>query len=126
MNCQHWSDCGIVGAGRCGLGLFGGEPSLGVCAMLCTRRVPIRPDEPVIVQRQPDTAGLSADVQALVGAELRGLGDDIEVLAKAMGADRLAKAFEELTGWSCGCPQRKALLNKLPSIGRIFGWIIGG
>jgi hypothetical protein len=33
--CVHWSDCGIKGAGRCALGLYGGTPSAGTCLRIC-------------------------------------------------------------------------------------------
>jgi len=40
------------------------------------------------------------------------LGDKVEQVAKAIGADKIAKAFEEATGKDCGCDKRKEILNK--------------
>lgn len=31
MACDHWKECGMINAGECGLKLYGGEPSFGVC-----------------------------------------------------------------------------------------------
>jgi hypothetical protein len=31
MACEHWAACGVRGGGCCGLGLYGGRPSLGTC-----------------------------------------------------------------------------------------------
>jgi hypothetical protein len=47
---------------------------------------------------------------------VRGLGDDVEAVAKVIGADRLAKLYESVTGKPCGCRERRDLLNKLPSV----------
>jgi hypothetical protein len=49
-------------------------------------------------------------------AAVRGLGDDVEAVAKVIGADRLAKLYESVTGRPCGCEGRRELLNKLPSV----------
>ncbi len=67
---------------------------------------------------------LSPDARRLIDAEVAGLGDDVEAIAKAIGADRLAKVLEELTGWDCGCEERKRLLNKLPGFAKAWGWML--
>ena len=42
----------------------------------------------------------------------RGLGDTVEKIAQAIGADKIAEAFEKTTGKDCGCNKRKAALNQ--------------
>jgi hypothetical protein len=39
-------------------------------------------------------------------------GDELEALLKKMGADKLTKAYEEVSGKDCGCDKRKEWLNK--------------
>src|SRR5882724_2368962 len=41
----------------------------------------------------------------------RGLGDTVVKLAKAIGADRAARALTLATGTDCGCGRRRRLLN---------------
>lgn len=41
------------------------------------------------------------------------LGDHIEDFLKTIGADKLAEAYEDITGSDCGCDKRKEKLNKL-------------
>jgi hypothetical protein len=43
----------------------------------------------------------------------KGLGDAIADLAHLTGLDRVAKAYEKITGKSCGCEQRRQTLNNL-------------
>tara|TARA_R110000796_G_scaffold64291_2_gene149061 strand:- start:131 stop:310 length:180 start_codon:yes stop_codon:yes gene_type:complete len=42
----------------------------------------------------------------------RGLGDTVEKIAHAIGADKVAKVYEKITGKDCGCNKRKDKLNK--------------
>lgn len=69
---------------------------------------------------------LSPDARRIFDAECGGLGDEVEAIAKAIGADKLAAVIEELTGWNCGCDARKRLLNRLPGFARLWGWLKGG
>lgn len=39
------------------------------------------------------------------------LGDEVEEVLKKLGADKVAKAFEEATGHDCGCEGRRRWLN---------------
>ena len=41
------------------------------------------------------------------------IGDEVEDLLKKIGADKLAKAYEEITDRDCGCNKRKEWLNNL-------------
>jgi len=41
----------------------------------------------------------------------RGLGDTVQKIATAIGADKVAKAYEKATGKDCGCSKRKDALN---------------
>ena len=37
----------------------------------------------------------------------KGLGDTVAKIAKSVGADRVAKAYEKTTGKDCGCNKRQ-------------------
>lgn len=41
------------------------------------------------------------------------LGDKVEEIIKKMHGDKLAKAYEKVTGRPCGCQKRKEALNNL-------------
>lgn len=41
------------------------------------------------------------------------LGDKIAAMAEKWGADKLAAAYERMTGLPCGCAGRRELLNRL-------------
>lgn len=41
------------------------------------------------------------------------LGDNVEEILKQLGADKIAKAFEEITGHDCGCKKRRERLNSI-------------
>lgn len=43
----------------------------------------------------------------------QGLGDTVADLAHLTGIDQLAKLYEQTTGKSCGCDQRRQALNQL-------------
>jgi hypothetical protein len=43
----------------------------------------------------------------------QGLGDTVADLTHLTGVDRLAKAYEQVTGKPCGCTERQEKLNKL-------------
>mgnify|MGYP003140937047 FL=1 len=43
----------------------------------------------------------------------RGFGDTVEKVAKAIGADKVAKAYEKATGNDCGCGKRRDTLNRV-------------
>jgi hypothetical protein len=51
----------------------------------------------------------------------QGLGDTVADLTHLTGVDRLAKAYEQVTGKSCGCAERQGKLNNLtiPNLGMI-------
>ncbi len=57
-NCKHWSSCGLRDGGRCGLGVGGGKPSLGVCERCVDYVGPalrvIRPPQPYMGDPRPD------------------------------------------------------------------------
>jgi|TARA_R100000479_G_scaffold148924_1_gene84464 hypothetical protein len=42
-----------------------------------------------------------------------GLGDTVEKVAKAIGADKVAKVYEKVTGNDCGCGKRRDTLNRV-------------
>lgn len=54
-----------------------------------------------------------ADLQSAITAPPELLGDKIAVLAEKWGADKLAAAYERMTGLPCGCAGRRELLNRL-------------
>jgi hypothetical protein len=41
----------------------------------------------------------------------KGLGDTVEKIAKTIGADKVAKVYEKISGKPCGCASRKEKLN---------------
>ena len=43
----------------------------------------------------------------------RGLGDTVHKAAKLIGADKIARAYEKVTGKPCGCNERRDTLNRL-------------
>jgi hypothetical protein len=43
----------------------------------------------------------------------QGLGDAVADLAHITGMDQLARLYEQTTGKSCGCDQRRQALNRL-------------
>ncbi len=52
----------------------------------------------------------------------QGLGDTVADLTHLAGVDRLAKAYEQVTGKPCGCDERQGKLNNLslPNLGIIL------
>ena len=42
-----------------------------------------------------------------------GLGDAVANVAQVTGADKIAQAYEAITGKSCGCKERQEALNRL-------------
>jgi hypothetical protein len=46
-----------------------------------------------------------------------GLGDAVADLAHITGFDKVAQAYERISGKSCGCDQRRQLLNQLVPLG---------
>jgi len=47
---------------------------------------------------------------------IKGLGDEIEVVAEVVGIKKVVELFNSLTGFDCGCDKRKELLNaKFPN-----------
>jgi hypothetical protein len=43
----------------------------------------------------------------------QGLGDTVADLTHLTGLDQLAKLYEQVTGKSCGCDERRQVLNQL-------------
>jgi len=43
----------------------------------------------------------------------KGFGDTVSKIAKAVGADKIAKVYEKATGKDCGCNKRKDTLNRV-------------
>lgn len=64
----------------------------------------------------PEPAPAGSEFRATAGTPPPGLGDEVEAMIKAVGADKLATLYERVTGRKCGCAGRKALLNKLPAV----------
>lgn len=48
-----------------------------------------------------------------LAGQSQGLGDTVAKVAHAVGADKVAKAYERATGKPCGCAERQAKLNRL-------------
>ncbi len=47
----------------------------------------------------------------------KGLGDAVADLAHVTGFDKVAHAYERMTGKNCGCEQRRQLLNQWVPLG---------
>ena len=49
----------------------------------------------------------------------QGLGDTVADLTHLVGVDRIAEAYEQVTGKPCGCAERQEKLNNLslPNLG---------
>lgn len=43
----------------------------------------------------------------------KGLGDTAAKIFKSIGADKIAKTYEKMTGKSCGCANRQVKLNEM-------------
>ena len=43
----------------------------------------------------------------------QGIGDAVENTAGMLGFDKIANLYEQLTGNSCGCEERKQSLNRM-------------
>ncbi|QDP56245.1 MAG: hypothetical protein GOVbin3009_12 [Prokaryotic dsDNA virus sp.] len=43
----------------------------------------------------------------------KGFGDTVHKAAKLIGADKVAKTYEKVTGKPCGCQERRDSLNRL-------------
>lgn len=72
-----------------------------------------------LIQQRADAADRKRDFPELVAKQgriietpaPRGLGDRIHLIAVALGLDRVARAFERVTGKPCGCAERRRRLN---------------
>lgn len=53
IDCIHWKDCGMQGAGCCSQGLYGGKPSHGVCQLICKLGINVKVVEPVKIVAEP-------------------------------------------------------------------------
>lgn len=53
------------------------------------------------------------------------LGDKLAKVLKVTRLDRVAKLYEELTGRPCRCPDRQALLNRIPKLSGLINRIRG-
>lgn len=42
----------------------------------------------------------------------KGFGDTVHKAAKLIGADKVAKTYEKVTGKPCGCQERRDSLNR--------------
>jgi hypothetical protein len=97
MDCKHWKDCDIQGGGCCSLGLYGGQPSLGICNR-CEKKVELT-----------ISAKIKKKIDKIKG---KGLGDLIESFTTALGVKKAVETVSKATGTECGCKKRKEALNK--------------
>lgn len=88
--CLQWTDCNVIGGGCCAKGLYGGRPSLGICAQC--------PECPADWRDE-----LQAKIESNKSTQrIAGLGDVIAIVTSAVGI----KPCE-------GCKERQDKLNKL-------------
>lgn len=91
--------------------------SCAICDLIATnehyRRLfePGGADEPAAPASQPAVIHAGAGPVARPLPDIPLAGDVVEALAKRIGADRLARIWEQWTGVPCGCEERKAKLN---------------
>jgi hypothetical protein len=69
------------------------------------------PDAAPVVPTSPAVIHTGAGPVARPLPDIPLAGNVVEALAKRIGADRLAKLWEQWTGLPCGCEERKAKLN---------------
>jgi hypothetical protein len=96
MECKHWKDCNIIGGGCCSLGLYGGQPSLGVCNN-CPKRVELT---------------IFGKIKKSIN-KIKGMGDVVEKITEATGIKKRVEKIAKESGKSCGCGKRKEKLNKI-------------
>lgn len=107
-DCKHWSECGVNGGGCCGLGLYGGRPSRGVC-LICKSRDGETPTTPVVI-------GYTAwpwparTVRLMRKCGDRGVGDTVERLIGLPGTG--FKSLLSAASLNCGCANRRDVLNR--------------
>ncbi len=112
MPCDHWTDCGVRGGGCCGLDLFGGRPSLGVCRG-CEQNT-AKGIWPTITHGEPrkmtDSDLATMELGALPDDE-RLLGDKLKGWIEKWGTT-LAPAVYEKYLRNCGsCESRRDWIN---------------
>jgi len=105
--------------GVCGVGLYGGKPSPGVCrrcehfkgetvpAAAMPAASPARSINPA---DWPTVARWVAGLRKL--GEI-GLGDTVARVLSVIGAKTLAEAYAQITGSDCRCADRQAKLNQM-------------
>lgn len=100
IDCPHWRDIGLRGAGECSLGKFRGKPSHGVC-MTCLGKPPAAP-----------AAGAPALPAILTQDQQQRVRERKAICATC---DR-AKGFTQLTVRcdGCGCAGLSLLTGKCP------------
>jgi hypothetical protein len=109
--CKHHRPTEHKKIGLCVLGLHGGLPSIGTCAVCTENTSNDWPGKEFGRPLTPEHMELAEMIQAHHQDPL--LGDRIEAWAKRVGADKAAKAWEEWTKLPCGCEWRREMLNKL-------------
>jgi hypothetical protein len=117
-SCDHWRDCGVDRGGCCGVGRYGGRPSLGVCG-ICpanTRRgewpgalVQVAVDPRVPLERWPRWAKLLA---LMAEREDVGVGDTVHRVIGPFGEGW--QEYQRWRGRSCSaCAARWRQWNTL-------------
>lgn len=106
IDCKHWKDCGVKGGGCCAAGLYGGQPSYGIC-MSCSNRTPADQDEPVGFQKMGFVSKAVSYARAEISALVSSIPDEeFEFrMSQCKSCSRREPAPEPQVGWcgACGC-----------------------
>jgi hypothetical protein len=66
-----------------------------------------------IEEKEPNNMEIHTGLKIRTGLKAgQGLGDTVADLAHLTGMDQMAKLYEQTTGKSCGCEQRRQALNQ--------------
>lgn len=76
---------------------------------------PAESDEPApvaVAASEPEATTLASETLGSPRPDIPLAGDLVEALAKRIGADRLAKLWEQWTGQPCNCAARREAMNR--------------
>jgi hypothetical protein len=78
-----------------------------------------------IEEKEPNNMEIRTGLKTRTGLKIhtglkagQGLGDTVADLAHLTGMDQMAKLYEQTTGKSCGCDQRRQALNQIFPFGQ--------
>jgi hypothetical protein len=106
IDCKYWKECGVKGGGCCKAGLYGGQPSYGVC-MSCSNRTPAGEEEPIGFKKMNIVAKAVSYATAEISAMISKIPDEeFEFrMSQCRACSNLDPLPEPQVGFckSCGC-----------------------